>query len=1315
MANLLEQNGGGPQKQPKYVPVFMDRSFTGSWTQRCVLHDPSDVYTARYYGGRPDALWMGSNIELTNNLTLRRRPGLTPFSTFVYPLPPDRAYSFQLTNGTIRVIVDTAASPNLVISSTAGPIAPLTLSNAAAAVGNLTQYLGTITGGAGNALAGQVFTITGFTNSKNNGTFLCAASSAGVLTLYNANGILETHAGVATSLSSIYTGTITNGANNAYAGLIFKITGLLNNSNNGTFLCTASTALTLTLTNPIGQTETDPGNAITSGAVYWDEQNGSAQLLFAKSPGAGQTYFQGSGGILYMGDGVDTRKYTPLNPNAPYSVPGSIVTVGGIAASAYTSYPANPLYPLAGTPGQGVSVWNWGITPPTFPPSVVVVESGAASAQWQGSPQTVWSTMGLVYDATTGLAFQLNSVNAQAATVPNTTQFGESGSGQPLWPPVGGTVVDGSVTWTNYGIISTWKPGTTYSNASAGQGSATGYPSFIYDPGIGNGGTGAVPAVYANIADPPTSTTIDKASAYPQFRAGVGLITPDPNNGKGPSWVYIGIPSTWTKNTVIPIWGNNNSHDVGVAITEPVSLQNGLPANTPVYMMVSLTGGTTLNGAYTPWAASDGSQIPVTDNQLGWIGLGSYTWKPNTPVQAWYAGGAGFSVVVANGCFQVCTTGGTTGSSAPTFATSYGGTSPTDGDSVIWTCVGAAMTWAPNTTWYLPPSGFIPPSSSDRYGGASIIDSNSNVEFVTSSGLGGSSTPMWNTWKGGTLAATPNPGTATNPASGTTDNQAIWYDLEAFVAQSLKWSKGYSYAYSYKSLAFDDYYAALPLGGGNTPPGVGGSNSGGLNTLGWNGVPVGSATETVSSASPAFVMPTSANAGAVNTISGPYSPDPQVDTIIIWRSADGGGSGQMFELTEIPNKPGLAVTNWIAGQSPSWTFKDFLPDTAATVGGVLYPGLNTLIPAPINEVNNPPYSSFLPQAYNFERIWGSDGQYVEFSGGPDTLVGNPDECFNPSDNLPFLAPVIKLVKTSQGLVTFLTDSIEIIAGGPLTSSFFSVTCVPGMGLLSFNAADLYGGEIYFFASDNQFRVFTPALNVVNGGFPLGDQFANIPNSGISDTIWNPADVYVTMHQNGIDNCLMVADGSTGWYRQNPHQAGGIQGQDIVWSPYANITNGCRLVQSVETTPGIKQLLVGPTGPGEILERNLRVFTDNGTEYDAYFVMGSITLAHPGQLALLKFLTFEFTGVDFEPTISYLLNAISGTFQPFTVGNFVFDPPSIYGAVTTPQSYSPERYYFGSNAFLARCRHLQIKVDFGTTPNPDELLTMTIFGRLMVET
>jgi hypothetical protein len=218
----------------------------------------------------------------------------------------------------------------------------------------------------------------------------------------------------------------------------------------------------------------------------------------------------------------------------------------------------------------------------------------------------------------------------------------------------------------------------------------------------------------------------------------------------------------------------------------------------------------------------------------------------------------------------------------------------------------------------------------------------------------------------------------------------------------------------------------------------------------------------------------------------------------------------------------------------------------------------------------------------------------------------------------------------------------------------------------------------------------------------------------ADAIWNPANVYVASHQSGTDNAIFVADGVTGWYRLNPRQAGATSSPEPVWSPFAMITNGAKMVQSVEAVPGIKKLFVGSSEQNQpLLVRNQMVFTDNGSQYDAFFEMGNITLAHPGQLALLKFCEFDFSGVGFQPTISYLLNEISGTFVPFTAVP-QFDPPSLYGKTISPVSYSPNRYYFAGNASLARCRHLRLKVDYGTTSNGDEMFNCTIFGRLMIE-
>lgn len=72
--------------------------------------------------------------------------------------------------------------------------APFTLTSVANASAGVTVYTGTITSGAANAWQGIYFIIAGFTNGANNGTFLCTASTATTITLANASGVAETHA-----------------------------------------------------------------------------------------------------------------------------------------------------------------------------------------------------------------------------------------------------------------------------------------------------------------------------------------------------------------------------------------------------------------------------------------------------------------------------------------------------------------------------------------------------------------------------------------------------------------------------------------------------------------------------------------------------------------------------------------------------------------------------------------------------------------------------------------------------------------------------------------------------------------------------------------------------------------------------------------------------------------------------------------------------------------------------------------------------------------------------------------------------------------
>lgn len=144
--------------------------------------------------------------------------------------------------------------------ASAAPVFTLTQVSNPAGSGS-TTYTGTITGGAGNAFAKYRFTVTGFTNSANNGTFVCSSSTGTTLVVQNADAVAETHAATATSQSSLYTGTITGFASYITSGslqrsLAFTVTGFVNSANNGTFQAAASSATTIVLHNAAAVNET---------------------------------------------------------------------------------------------------------------------------------------------------------------------------------------------------------------------------------------------------------------------------------------------------------------------------------------------------------------------------------------------------------------------------------------------------------------------------------------------------------------------------------------------------------------------------------------------------------------------------------------------------------------------------------------------------------------------------------------------------------------------------------------------------------------------------------------------------------------------------------------------------------------------------------------------------------------------------------------------------------------------------------------------------------------------------------------------------
>src|ERR1017187_439263 len=73
--------GGQPQKSPKYAPIYTGRVFNGLYTNRSPLRGslPS-MYESFYKVSYGDVMIAGSNVEVSNRLTLVRRPGNSIFA-----------------------------------------------------------------------------------------------------------------------------------------------------------------------------------------------------------------------------------------------------------------------------------------------------------------------------------------------------------------------------------------------------------------------------------------------------------------------------------------------------------------------------------------------------------------------------------------------------------------------------------------------------------------------------------------------------------------------------------------------------------------------------------------------------------------------------------------------------------------------------------------------------------------------------------------------------------------------------------------------------------------------------------------------------------------------------------------------------------------------------------------------------------------------------------------------------------------------------------------------------------------------------------
>jgi len=235
-----------------------------------------------------------------------------------------------------------------VVTSVASAAAQFTetLSAAAAASGGSTVYT-TSSAPAAGSLVGQTFIVTGFDLAPNNGTFECTANTTTTITLSNALGVADTHAGTATSTPNVavYTGTFTSATTGSLVGLTVEIAGFVTNTvNNGSFLIVANSgATTITVDNSAAVAETHAATATV-------EESGTNALTYFVD--GTQSYVGGTSPVAVGATGVKV-----LNVSASGLITTNGVTGGSVVE---VSYPfannAIPAIVSSGNPMNGLPV-----------------------------------------------------------------------------------------------------------------------------------------------------------------------------------------------------------------------------------------------------------------------------------------------------------------------------------------------------------------------------------------------------------------------------------------------------------------------------------------------------------------------------------------------------------------------------------------------------------------------------------------------------------------------------------------------------------------------------------------------------------------------------------------------------------------------------------------------------------------------------------------------------------------------------------------------------------------------------------------------
>lgn len=398
----------------------------------------------------------------------------------------------------------------------------------------------------------------------------------------------------------------------------------------------------------------------------------------------------------------------------------------------------------------------------------------------------------------------------------------------------------------------------------------------------------------------------------------------------------------------------------------------------------------------------------------------------------------------------------------------------------------------------------------------------------------------------------------------------------------------------------------------------------------------------------------------------PGTAQARADKVSLYRSDDGGDD--LLFHSDVAN-PGAGNTVEVI---------DTTPDEK----------LNHAIIAPSETSNEPPQPGFTHIARHGDRVWAinSTDDKVYFSAHPvdGPVNGVNEECFPVKNSFQFVAPKA-LVSVQQGLLVICATGEVVMISGSTKFDFSPNQIYAGLPVTSPNQICKDGNVIYMYTNVRQF-------------VRISDRVENLGND-LSDSDlaqFNPSECYVTVQRKGTLGGAFMSNGTDKILRYGLEEG--------TWSPIWDfsasnfVTTGA--IAAIMTDIGVWDVLVAPKSGsnGFIWKHDENVFTDDGFTYEAFGVIGNLTIAEPGQLANLNNISVKAT---VQPTISILMGEISGTFATLT--NVVDEPFK-----TPAVSHVSKRYDVISGGVTYQGENFQLKFAWdggGDAGDAAELLTL----------